>query len=295
LPQVGISVRLAEIVARHGPMVMGVAMRMLPNRHDAEDAFQAAFLALAGTADRLRRREAVGAWLRLTAIRAARSSGGVRFPCSADLLYWRHRIQFPADFEPSDRMSTAALTTYTADDLLRMPDGGRYELVDGQLLEIDMGALSSWVGGQIYRRLDEYADAGKNGWAFPADAGIQCFPREPERVRRPDAFFVRRGRLPGEQIPDSFVQLAPDVVAEVVSPNDNYYAVDQKVWEYLEAGVKLVWVINPRKQTVMAYRGPTGDASLMRADDELSGEEVLPGFQCRVAALFPQSELRPSA
>jgi Uma2 family endonuclease len=96
--------------------------------------------------------------------------------------------------------------------------------------------------------------------------------------------------LPDEQIPDGFVQIAPDVVAEVVSPNDNYYAVDQKVWEYLEAGVKLVWVINPRKRTVMAYRGPTGDASLFREQDEIGGEDVLPGFRCRVADLFPPGQ-----
>ena len=187
-------------------------------------------------------------------------------------------------------MSTAELTNYTADDLLRMPDGERYELVDGQLVEIDMGALSSWVGGNLYAKLHAYAGNGKNGWAFPADNGIQCFPHDPERVRRPDASFVRRGRFPNEQIPEGFVRIVPDVVAEVVSPNDNYYAVDQKVWEYLEVGVKLVWVINPHKRTVMAYRGPKGDTSLSRAEDELTGGDVLPGFHCHVSELFPPAE-----
>jgi Uma2 family endonuclease len=184
-------------------------------------------------------------------------------------------------------MSTAQLTTYTADDLLRMPDGDRYELVDGQLVGIDMGAHSSWIGGQIFRQLDQYAKAGKQGWAFPADTGLQCFPEDLQRVRRPDSFMVISGRFPNEQLPDGFVRLAPDVVAEVVSPNDNYYQVDRKVWEYLEAGVRLVWVINPNTRTVMAYRGPKGDASIFREADELSGEDVLPGFRCRVADLFP--------
>jgi Uma2 family endonuclease len=184
-------------------------------------------------------------------------------------------------------MSTAELTTYTADDLLHKPDGDRFELVDGQLVEIDMGARSGWVGGKVYRRLDEYADHTKSGWAFPSEVGIQCFPDDPEKVRRPDAFFVCLGRFPNEEIPEGFVQLAPDVVAEAVSPNDNYYKVDRKVWEYLEAGVRLVWVINPSMRTVMAYRGPKGDASLFREQDELTGEDVLPGFRCRVAELFP--------
>lgn len=187
-------------------------------------------------------------------------------------------------------MSTAELTTYTADDLLHMPDGDRFELVDGQFVEVEMGALSGWIGGNLYAMLHSYSANGKNGWAFPADTGLQCFPDDPERVRRPDAFFVSRGRLLNEEIPESFVRIAPDVVAEVVSPNDNYYAVDRKVWEYLEAGVKLVWVINPSEQTVLAYRGPRGDASLARKHEELSGEDVLPGFRCPVAALFPTSD-----
>jgi Uma2 family endonuclease len=164
-------------------------------------------------------------------------------------------------------MSTAELTTYTADDLLHKPDGDRFELVDGQLVEIDMGARSGWVGGKVYRRLDEYADHTKSGWAFPSEVGIQCFPDDPEKVRRPDAFFVCLGRFPNEEIPEGFVQ--------------------RKVWEYLEAGVRLVWVINPSMRTVMAYRGPKGDASLFREQDELTGEDVLPGFRCRVAELFP--------
>lgn len=187
-------------------------------------------------------------------------------------------------------MSTAELTTYRADDLLRMPEGDRYELVDGRLVEIDMGALSSWVGGTLHGMFHIYSDKGRNGWAFPADAGLQCFPDDPEKVRRPDAFFVRRGRFPNEQIPDGFVKLAPDVAAEVVSPSDNYYAVDEKVWEYLRAGVRLVWVINPRNRTVLAYRGPQGDTSLFRESDELTGEDVLPGFRCRVADLFQPAE-----
>ncbi len=117
-------------------------------------------------------------------------------------------------------MSIAELTTYTADDLLQRPDGDRYELVGGQLVEIDMGARSGWVGGQIYAALNAYSERGRRGWAFPAEVGIRCFSDEPERVRRPDAFFVCRGRLKHEEVPEGFVRIPPDVAAEVISPND---------------------------------------------------------------------------
>jgi len=187
-------------------------------------------------------------------------------------------------------MSTAELTKYTADDLLNMPDGDRYELVDGQLVEIEpMGARAGWVAGRLFAELDSYSEFGKNGWAFPADAGIRCYPDDSEKVRKPDAFFVCRGRLDNEQVPQGFVPVVPEVVAEVISPTDRYYAVMDKVHEYLDAGVKLVWVINPVQQTVMVHRVTGGDPSQLHIHNTLSGEDVLPEFSCSLASIFPPS------
>jgi Uma2 family endonuclease len=184
-------------------------------------------------------------------------------------------------------MSTAELTSYTADDLLRMPEGDQFELVGGQLVEIDMGGRSGWIGGQIYANLNGYSDRGNHGWAFPADVGIQCFPDEPQKVRRPDTCFVCRGRFENEEVPIGFLRLAPDVVAEVISPNELYYAVDHKVQEYLDAGIRLVWVINPKSRTATVYRAGGGNPSRLGVQDELSGEDVLPGFRCPIVNLFP--------
>ena len=187
-------------------------------------------------------------------------------------------------------MSTAELTTYTADDLLHMPDGDNHELVNGQLVEIEpMGGKAGWIAGQILTQLNLYSDDGKRGWAFPADAGIRCYPDDPEKVRKPDTFFVRRGRLENEEIPEGWVPIAPDVVVEVISPTDRYYAVMGKVREYLDAGVRLVWVINPDEQTLMVHRATGGDPSLLHVNDTLSGEDVLTGFSCPLASIFPQT------
>ena len=96
-------------------------------------------------------------------------------------------------------MSTA-VARYTPEDLLAMPDGKNYELVDGQLVERKMGAESSRVGTRLSSRLDLYCDERDLGIVWAADNGFQCFPHDPGLVRKPDVSFVRRGRLPGEYI-----------------------------------------------------------------------------------------------
>ena len=183
-------------------------------------------------------------------------------------------------------MSTLADRTYTPDDLLAMPDGKGFELVDGHLVERPMGALSSWVAGRIFRKLDEHIEAGGLGYLWPADNGFQCFPHDPMRVRRPDVSFVRRGRLPDDDLDVGFVKIAPDLVVEVLSPNDLAPEVERKVEDYLEAGVPLIWVIDPETQTARVHRAD-GTAARLRGDDELSGEDVVPGFRCALKAIFP--------
>ena len=81
-------------------------------------------------------------------------------------------------------------TSYTPQDLLEMPDGELYELVDGNLVERDTGARASWIGGQLLRLLANFLDLHKLGWVFPADNSYQCFPDAPDKVRRPDVSFI---------------------------------------------------------------------------------------------------------
>ena len=181
-------------------------------------------------------------------------------------------------------MSTVESPPITAEELLHMPDGDRYELVDGELQELDRGAISSWVGNQAAKRITVFVDDNHLGWVFGSDAGY-CIYEDPNQVRRPDASFVARSRL--EELPERYLRVAPDLVIEVVSPNDRYYEVERKVDEYLEAGVRMVWVINPELRTVRVFRKSESGPIDRHAGDELSGEDVLPGFTCRVAELFP--------
>jgi Uma2 family endonuclease len=186
-------------------------------------------------------------------------------------------------------MSTAPQQRrFTPDDLLWMPDGERYELVNGDLVERNMGWEASWIGGRLHHVLSRFCDTNLLAWVAPADASYQCFPDDPSKVRRPDVSVIRRDRLSADLFPQGHCLLVPDLAAEVVSPNDFYSEVEEKVVEYLRAGVRLVWVINPRTRTVRVHRR---DGTVTDLDEtaELDGEDVLPGFRCPVRELFAGS------
>ena len=184
-------------------------------------------------------------------------------------------------------MSTAVATkTYTPEDLLAMPDGKRFELAGGRLVERNMGLESSWVGGRLLSRLDRFSEQNQVGWAFPADDGYQCFPHDPSLVRRPDVSFIRRGRLPNEVLPAGWGKIPPDLAVEVVSPNDSVDKLEERLDDYQKVAVPLLWVVNLKSRTVMVYRAD-GSVSRLRESDELSGEDVIPGFRCPVRDILP--------
>ena len=180
---------------------------------------------------------------------------------------------------------------WTPRDLLEMEDAKSYELDGGRLEEKAMGTRSAWVGGEIGGILREFCREHRLGWVFPADTSYQCFEEDPGRVRRPDVSFIRFGRLPGEALPEGHTPIAPDLAVEVVSPHDNAYRLERKIEQYLRAGVRLVWVVNPDLQTVRVHRAE-GSVALLHADADLSGEDVLPGFQVAVGSLFKQEASR---
>jgi Uma2 family endonuclease len=116
--------------------------------------------------------------------------------------------------------------------------------------------------------------------------GIRCFPDQPLKVRKPDVSVYKKERFTREHLMEGFVSIPPDLAVEVVSSNDEYAEVNEKVEEYLAAGVALVWVIDPENELVYIYRAD-GSVARLRKHDELSGENVIPGFTCKVAELLP--------
>ncbi|MFN3652940.1 MAG: Uma2 family endonuclease [Armatimonadota bacterium] len=173
----------------------------------------------------------------------------------------------------------------TPEDLQEMADGERFELVDGHLVEREMGNQSSWIELQLARLLGNYIEEQGLGWVFGATAGYQCFS-DRSKIRRPDCSFIARDRFSNDQFALPYITTAPDLAVEVISPNENWNATERKIADYLEAGVKQVWIVDPEHRTVHV-RGPRNAVALYGADDELPGEPVVPGFRLRVAELFP--------
>jgi Uma2 family endonuclease len=180
----------------------------------------------------------------------------------------------------------------TPEDLLAMPSEINYELVNGELVKRNMGAESSWIASNLIWLFGSIYGRKKPGHLFTTDCGYQCFPDDPDKVRRPDVSFVRKGRFPGERVPRGYIRIAPDLVVEVMSPNDLASEISVKVEEYLDAGVPLVWVISPDAETVIIHR-VDGSVTKLHLKDELRGEDILPEFCCRVSDLFVDVEEEP--
>lgn len=126
----------------------------------------------------------------------------------------------------------STLAQHSPEELLNLPDGPRYELIDGQLVERKRGARFSRIAAVLIRLLDQYAHAQGLGLVFATDCGYQIFPNNPSRVRYPDGSFIKRGRLPNDEPPEGHVRTAPDLVVEVVSPNDLAEELEEKLEDY---------------------------------------------------------------
>ena len=188
----------------------------------------------------------------------------------------------------------ATKVEYTPEDLLAMPNEKKYELVDGELVERNIGALSSWIGGELVFRLRSFLQDHPVGYVWPADNGFQCFPNSPNKVRRPDVSFVRTGRLPNDEAPEGWVRIVPDLVVEVLSRRDLALQVEKRLHDFRSAGVALIWMINPNLRTIRVHR-KDGRLEDLEETEEISGEDVIPGFRCRVGDLFPPREKVPQA
>jgi Uma2 family endonuclease len=178
----------------------------------------------------------------------------------------------------------ASKPTYTPEDVLRLSGDKLYELVDGQLVEKQVGAREAWVATQLSHRLE--SAAGGLGLVI-VEVTVEAFGPARATVRRPDVCYVRPGRLPDDLAPEGHLQLVPDLCVEVISPNDLAYDVDEKVELYLNSGAALVWVVNPAVRNVRVHRA---DGTLAKVDEDqaLSGESVLPSFNVVVRDFLPK-------
>lgn len=180
-----------------------------------------------------------------------------------------------------------------ADDLPHItvedPALSGYELVDGELVPV-MGANPPHAELilEVGALLRAFVKRRKLGRVFVDPWVRLALPRDPERVRAPDVAFVAAEKLrQSGGVPDDYFRIVPDLVVEIYSPSNERKRRDfhQRIRDYLDAGVPLLWVIYPASRYAAVYRAD-GSARVLREDEELDGETVLPGFRLPLADLF---------
>lgn len=160
-----------------------------------------------------------------------------------------------------------------------------FEFVDGEAVEKPMGLKSNKVGLALIYALGPFVRSAKLGHVLAYEVTYRCFPAKPGQIRKPDVTFVAKGRYPNDEPPDANLPLAPDLAVEVISPNDECEVFEQRVDELMSAGTRLLWIIHPNTRSAWVLR-QDGTAARLTGDAVLSGEDVVPGFTCRLAGLF---------
>ena len=154
-----------------------------------------------------------------------------------------------------------------------------YEYVKGELVPMSPPTrIHSKVSVKVIRYLDRHVDENRLG-----EVHVEATFQVGERGLKPDVAFVPTSQLDGDE--NTGFLIPPDLAIEVVSPTDVQWRVVDKAFAYLNAGTRLVWVLDPRSKTVTVYRSEK-DIALLRYEDTLMGEDVVPGFTCPVSQLF---------
>jgi Uma2 family endonuclease len=196
----------------------------------------------------------------------------------ADLL---HRL---GDIPPERIRYDPVPGTATIDDLLK-PENVGCELVEGTLVEKAVSWQSSFLGSWLLTMINNFVLA-RNLGVVTGEQGFVELPDGP--VRGPDVAFTSWGRMANRRRPDEPIpQLAPDLVVEVLSPNNTRAEMARKRGEYFRSGVQIVWEIDPRARTVRVYTSETAFTDLTTADT-LDGGTVLPGFTLPIVQLFAE-------
>ena len=175
-------------------------------------------------------------------------------------------------------------TTITAEQLLTMGDIGRCELVDGEIIKMaPAGAQHGNYSNQFAWRITSHVIANDLGIVYGAETGF-IIARNPDTVRAPDVAFIRKTRVPTEEVP-GFFPGPPDMLVEVVSPDDRRSEVVAKARQWVASGAASVWIVDPRTRTVEVHRANSPPVLFQRGDT-ITDEPTLPGFVLKLSDVF---------
>jgi Uma2 family endonuclease len=184
------------------------------------------------------------------------------------------------------RTSTAQTETtlITGEELLAMGDIGPCELIDGRIAAMSpTGGRHGIIESRLGSALSFFVQQHDLGWVLTGEVGVYI-RRNPDRVRGADVVFLSREGWP-EGPPGGFLEGTPDLVVEIMSPNDRWQEIRQKIAEYFSIGVRWVWIVEPENRAVLVFQSST-DFQQFGAEDIIAGEGPLQGFTLPVAGLF---------
>ena len=175
---------------------------------------------------------------------------------------------------------------HTAEELLRLPDDGmRRELVRGEIRTMTpAGNEHGYLAGEILGELRSHVKANGLGRTYAAETGFKI-ESDPDTVRAPDAAFVSRDRVEKMGYVKGFWPGPPDLAVEVVSPGDTHAEVVEKSLAWLDAGCRMVLVVEPERKVVTVYRSRQ-DIRILAGNEAVDGTDVVPGWRLPVAEIF---------
>ena len=174
---------------------------------------------------------------------------------------------------------------HTAEDLADLPSSERYELIRGRYIDMaPPGGEHGYVTSQLAALVTVFVRGEGLGYTFTAETGF-IVARDPDTVLAPDFAFITKVRLTGP-VPQAYVTVIPDLVLETRSPSDREREVALKVERWLQAGVRMVWDLDPKRRVLVVHRA-TGLPQIWGANDTLQGDDVLPGFTVALHDILP--------
>ncbi|HEY1187483.1 MAG TPA: Uma2 family endonuclease [Gemmata sp.] len=183
--------------------------------------------------------------------------------------------------------ATATKKLLTAEEFAKLPDpidGSKQELVRGEVVTVPPPSfLHGVVQLNVALLLKTFAK--QNGLGRVAVESGVITDTGPDTVRGPDVAFWSFERMPADQVPVVYANVAPDLCVELRSPGNTPARMTKKVGEYFSCGARAVWVVDPDERTVTVYTKP-GDGRVLWDNATIAGEDVLPGFTCPVAEFF---------
>ncbi len=189
-------------------------------------------------------------------------------------------------FAAGEHMTTNKTKLLTAEDLLRLSSQGvKGELINGVLHEtVAVGKVHARIAIRMGGEFDRHARRHRLGQVGGTDGGV-LIERNPDTVREPDVYFVSAERLPLDDDSDGYLEVMPELVVEIVSPNDRERDVAEKISMWLEHGVSMALEVRPAERTIAIHR-PGVPAVTLTGEDVLDGGDVLPGFSLPLSEIF---------